>query len=160
MYLPLALLAAALPAKRWLWVLVLLYAGVSADWAGNLYREPAAIWQATMERQPGNVGAMLQYVKYVPPEEALRVLEGQPKPGDASYQTELGRVYLELRQPAEALRAFGRALAIEPGVASHVYNRGVALKALGQDEAAGIDFKRALEIDPEHKPALEAIRKK
>ena len=110
-----------------------------------------------MERQPGNVGALLQYTKYVAPEEALDALTGAPAVRDAGYQTELGRVYLELRKPAEALRAFGKALAIEPGVASHVYNRGVALDALGQREAAEMDFKRALEINPDHKPAREAL---
>ncbi|MCX6612756.1 MAG: tetratricopeptide repeat protein, partial [Acidobacteria bacterium] len=157
MYLPVALLAAAVPAVRWPWVLVLVYAGLAGDWAYSIYREPKVLWRVTMERQPGNVAALLQYTKYVAPEEALVTLMSAPAVQDAGYQTELGRVYLELRKPAEALRAFGKALAIEPGVASHVYNRGVALAALGQREAAEMDFKRALEIDPAHKPARAAL---
>jgi tetratricopeptide (TPR) repeat protein len=157
MYLPVAMLAAALPAVRWPWALVVVYAGLAGDWAYSIYREPKVLWRMTMERQPGNVGALLQYTKYVAPEEALAALLAAPALQDAGYQTELGRVYLELKKPAEALRAFGKALAIEPGVASHVYNRGVALAALGQQEAAEMDFKRALEIDPAHKPAREAL---
>ncbi len=157
MYLPVALLAAAVPAVRWPWAMVVVYAGLAGDWAYSIYREPKVLWQMTMERQPGNVGALLQYTKYVAPEEALAALLAAPALQDAGYQTELGRVYLELKKPAQALRAFGKALAIEPGVASHVYNRGVALAALGQQEAAVMDFKRALEIDPAHKPAREAL---
>ncbi len=157
MYLPVAMLAAAVPMVRWPWVFVFVYAGLAGDWAYSIYRKPTVLWRMTMERQPGNVGALLQYTKYVAPEEALAALTDAPAVQDAGYQTELGRVYLELRKPAEALRAFGRALAIEPGVASHVYNRGVALAALGQREAAELDFRRALEIDPGHKPAREAL---
>jgi tetratricopeptide (TPR) repeat protein len=157
MYLPVALLAVALPAKRWLWILALVYAGISANWASTIYRQPEAMWRATMEAQPGRIEPVLQYVKFLPPAEALRLLESNARPQLASYQTELGRVYLEMHQPAEALRAFGRALALDPAVASHVYNRGVALAALGQQDAAEMDFRRALEIDPEHKPAKAAL---
>jgi len=158
MYLTLALLAAA-PAMRWQWGLLIisLYAALGANWAITLYKHPEDAWLATMERQPGRVEPLLQYCKYVPAEKALEVLRERPSPANAGYQTELGRVFLELKQPAEALRAFGRALALEPGVASHVYNRGVALATLGQKEAAKSDFRRALEIDPQHKPARAAL---
>jgi tetratricopeptide (TPR) repeat protein len=57
----------------------------------------------------------------------------------------------------EALQAFGRALAIAPERASAAYNRGVALRALGQREAAEADFRRALELDPGHGPARRAL---
>ena len=66
-------------------------------------------------------------------------------------------MYLELKRPGEALRAFGKALADDPAKASNFYNRGVALLALGQDEAARTDFERTLGIDPQHKPAREAL---
>lgn len=157
MYIPVALLFAAFPARRELLILVCLYAAISADWAITLYRDPKAIWKATMERQVGELGPVLQYAKFLPPAEALKLLEAHADFESAAYHTEIGRVRLELGQPAEALQAFGRALAREPGVASHVYNRGVALAALGQKEAAEMDFRRALEIDPNHKPAKAAL---
>ena len=51
-------------------------------------------------------------------------------------------------QPDAALPEFGRALALAPRDARNFNNRGVALEALGQTEAARSDFERALQIDP------------
>lgn len=157
MYMAVAFLGAALPANRVLWVVVAAFTIFSADWSANIYREPREVWRLTVERQPGRLEPLLQYVKYLPPAEALAKLEANPQPDSAAYQTELGRIALEMGQPAVALHGFGKALAIEPGVASHLYNRGVALLALGQKEAAEGDFRRALEIDPEHGPAKAAL---
>ena len=43
---------------------------------------------------------------------------------------------------------FGRALALAPTDARYINNRGVALQALGQTEAARADFQHALREDP------------
>ena len=43
---------------------------------------------------------------------------------------------------------FERAVALDPMDARNFNNRGVALDALGQTEAARQDFERALKIDP------------
>lgn len=157
MAIPLLVLAIPLGSSRWLPAIALLYAAIAGTWAATLYRHPAELWKATMAIQPARIEPLLQYCKYIGAAEALTALEQCPYPQDSAYQRELGRVYLELNRPAEALRAFGRALALEPEVASNIYNRGVALKALGQIEAAHADFKRALEIDPNHKPAQQAL---
>ena len=158
MYLPVAFLFAALPVLRptvaGLWIVLL--AGVSAERAFELYRQPVALWRATIERQPGDLRALLQLCRYLEPSEALQELEKRPSSA-ANYQTELGRVYLELRRPGDALRAFGKALADDPSKASNFYNRGVALLALGQQDAARADFERTLGVDPQHKPAREAL---
>lgn len=162
MYLPLAFLAAAVPAIRASWLVIVIAAitTVTAERSYSLYRDPAALWRATLERQPDEIRPLLQYCKYIPAEAALQELLKRPRLGrHAGYHTELGRVYLDLRRPAEALSAFGRALAIEPEQASNVYNRGVALAALSQNEAATLDFKRALTIDPTHRLAREALMK-
>ena len=50
--------------------------------------------------------------------------------------------------PVQALAAFGRALAISPSDAMALNNRGVALFALGESDAARRDFERALKVDP------------
>ncbi|MFN8813794.1 MAG: tetratricopeptide repeat protein [Acidobacteriota bacterium] len=159
LYLAIALLAAALPVGGWKWKLaaVLGLAAVAWQWSAELYAKPVELWAATVRRQPGEQAAILQYARYLPPGEALALLERNPAPENAGHQTELGRLYLETARVPEALQAFGKALAIKPGVASHVYNRGVALRVLGQKEAAEADFRRALEIDPRHKLAREAL---
>jgi Flp pilus assembly protein TadD len=54
---------------------------------------------------------------------------------------------MEMNRPADALREFGRALALDPASALAHNNRGVALLSLGQREVAREDFERALEID-------------
>jgi Flp pilus assembly protein TadD len=51
---------------------------------------------------------------------------------------------LTLGRPAEALSAFGRALALEPNDAKAISNRAVALAALGSRDAAIAEFHRAL----------------
>jgi tetratricopeptide (TPR) repeat protein len=56
-------------------------------------------------------------------------------------------VLLTLGRADEALGAFGRALALDPGNARALNNRGAALLALGQKEAARADFERALKRD-------------
>ncbi len=159
LYLVIALLTVAIPAGGWRWKIaaILGLSTVAWQWSAELYAKPAELWATTVRRQPGEHAAILQYARYLNPREALALLEKNPAPGHAGYQTELGRLYLETQRPVEALQAFGRALAIEPQVASHVYNRGVALRALGQSEAAEADFLRALELDPRHKPAREAL---
>lgn len=162
MYLPLAFLAAAVPQLRapWLVILIVAFTSVTAERSYSLYREPAALWRATLDLQPQELRPLLQYCKYITADAALQELLQRPMHAQkAGYQTELGRVFLDLQRPADALSAFGRALAIEPDKASNVYNRGVALSALGQNEAAILDFKRALTIDPTHQPAREALTK-
>jgi Flp pilus assembly protein TadD len=53
-----------------------------------------------------------------------------------------------LSKPVQALTEFGRALALAPRNAEALNNRGAALLALGQKDAAVQDFERALAIDP------------
>ena len=69
-------------------------------------------------------------------------------PQDPDIATEEGRIDLTIGKPQDALVAFGRALALDPGNAAAYNNRGVALLMLGQREAARADFERALKIDP------------
>lgn len=158
MYLPIAFLFAALPTLRpavaGLWIVAL--GAISAERSSDLYRHPERLWRLTLDRQPDDLRAMLQLCRYLTPSEALAELDKRPST-DANYQTELGRVYLELQRPADALRAFGKALAADPGKASSLHNRGIALLALGQKEAARADFERALAINPTHRPAREAL---
>jgi Flp pilus assembly protein TadD len=51
-------------------------------------------------------------------------------------------------RPGDALMEFGRALALAPRSPDALNNRGAALLALDQKDAARQDFERALAIDP------------
>jgi Flp pilus assembly protein TadD len=82
----------------------------------------------------------------LPPEQGLLELEDAPS-DDPSIATERGRLLLTLGRPAEALSAFGRALALAPDDAKAISNRAVALVALGSREVAIAEFRRALEKD-------------
>jgi Flp pilus assembly protein TadD len=48
----------------------------------------------------------------------------------------------------DALMDFGKSLALKPGDARALNNRGVALQAMGQMESARADFEAALRADP------------
>jgi tetratricopeptide (TPR) repeat protein len=112
----------------------------------EVWRTEQSLWREAVERSPEKPRPRIQLARAVPPAEALDVL--RPAPMTADVVTERGRVYLDLGSPADALREFGRALALRPGDAHAINNRGVALLALGQKEAARRDFNRALTIDP------------
>jgi Flp pilus assembly protein TadD len=64
---------------------------------------------------------------------------------------------LQQGDPARALAEFGNALAQRPNDPKAILNRGVALEALGQTEAAQADFLRALERDPCQPQARENL---
>jgi protein O-mannosyl-transferase len=155
-YMAIAMLALALPpqAKWALPVLILLSVPRALVW-----RDPKALWQEAMQASPEKLRPALQYSRYVSPEEGLQTLKAYASIGsnDAQYHTELGRIAMQQRDAARALGAFGQALALDPEKASHYYNRGAALLALGQREDAEADFRRALAIDPKHGPAQKAL---
>jgi protein O-mannosyl-transferase len=111
-----------------------------------LWSNPEALWGEAARLAPGAVRPRIQLARVLTPERGLEVLRDAPD--DASISTERGRLLLTLGRPAEALAAFGRALALDPGDAKAISNRAVALAALGSREAAIAEFQRALERDP------------
>jgi len=64
---------------------------------------------------------------------------------------------MQLEQPGEALKEFGRALALAPRDPMAHNNRGAALLALGIRDHAEQDFRRALELDPCLRQARENL---
>ncbi len=166
MYLPLAALApaAALMLRRVSWkalsAIGLALALVTVS-RGNVWRSERALWAEAVERAPGKVRPRIQLSRALPADQAIEVLEKARRlaPEDARVQTELGRRYLETGEPGRSLEAFGRALALEPGNPAAWNNRGVALLALGQRDAARQDFENALKRDPCFDPAYENLAK-
>ncbi len=117
----------------------------------NLWRDPEALWSEAVRLAPGKLRPRLQLARAAPPGRGLVVLEQARElaPDDPSVASEQGRILLSQGRSAEALGAFGRALALAPNDAQALNNRGAALLALGQSsEAARADFERALDHDP------------
>ena len=147
MYLPLIAFSVAFApmVRKWMYPAAVLLIVLSIM-RMEVWRTEPSLWREAVERSPDKPRPRIQLARAVAPQDALQVLSGAPL--NADLLTERGRVYLDLQQPAEALREFGKALAIKPRDAHAVNNRGVALLALGQTAAARVDFEKALKIDP------------
>ncbi len=120
-----------------------------------------ALWQEAMERAPDKVRPRIQLARALDSASGLKVLDeaAQRFPEDFDIQTERGRLFLTAHDPADALAAFGRALALQPSSAMALNNRGVALAALGQVDAGRSDFERALQVDPCFTDAASNLRR-
>lgn len=161
LYLPMVALAAGIGvALQPLWVRgpagrVLLGAGAVAllgiCWMRMaVWSSERALWSEAVARAPHKWRPLVQLSRVAEPAEALALLQRAQHlaPQEAAVASEEGRVYLQMGLPGDALRAFGEALARDPGEPHALNNRGVALKALGQGAAARQDFERALQRDP------------
>jgi hypothetical protein len=114
------------------------------------WRTEASLWGDAVRKAPGKIRPKIQLARALEPVRALEMLEEAKRmaPEDARIPAEEGRIYLSLGKPDQALVAFGRALGLEPRSAEAFNNRGAALWALEQRQAAREDFERALAIDP------------
>jgi len=125
-------------------VLIGLSIGRMSVWASD-----RKLWTEAIQRAPDKLRPRIQLSRAVPPAEALEILKTAASlyPGDPDIDSELGRIYLELNQPAMALAEFGTVLGQRPNDPHALNNRGVALRALGQERAARKDFGHALQLD-------------
>lgn len=157
LYLAVAMLAAAVPVvprKVVLGVGVLL--GVLACGRALTWMTEESLWRDTVAKSPAKARPRVQLARVVTPSEALVVLGDL---ADPLVWAERGRVLMELGRPAEALAMFGQVLGATPGDPGALTNRGAALAALGQGEAARGDFERALASDACFYPALRNLRR-
>ena len=74
---------------------------------------------------------------------------------DPSALARTGTAAIEDHRFGDALEAFTRAAALQPGDASHCFGAGVAAFMLGQNDVAQTRFECALALDPGHLPAAE-----
>jgi len=89
--------------------------------------------------------------------EDLRRLELN-EPRNALYPARIGRNFVRMGQPREAISYFSKALAIDPTRSITYYNRGIAQQRAGDRAAAVADFRRTLKFDPEYEPARAKLR--
>lgn len=122
-----------------------------------LWERPEALWREAKRLAPGAVRPRIQLARALAPAEGLEELKDAPDV--ESVATERGRLLMTLGRPAEALSAFGRALALSPNDAGTISNRAVALAALGSRDAAVAEFQRALKKDACLSDARENLAK-
>ena len=166
MYLPMIAFCAAfgILMQRWnprlLFGMAAILIGLS-DMRTNVWQTERALWQEAVERSPGKQRPRIQLARSLNPQEGLSVLDQANRefPNDFNLESERGRLLLTTGKPAEALGAFGHALALKPSSAMAFNNRGVALAALGQNNAARADFERALRVDPCFNEAASNLRR-
>jgi len=78
-------------------------------------------------------------------------------PGEASVLYKLALVRFRAGREAAAIEALNRAAAIREGFWEAYYLRGAIFRALGATDEAAADFRRALELHPEAKPARKTL---
>jgi predicted O-linked N-acetylglucosamine transferase (SPINDLY family) len=83
------------------------------------------------------------------------VLKGLPTDADAHYNHGVALQMMHLRE--DALRAYQRALAFDPGLIAADFNIGVILQEQGRTDAAITAFEQVLARDPRHVPAHKAL---
>jgi hypothetical protein len=110
-----------------------------------VWSDPAALWREAARLAPSAVRPRIQLARLLPARQGLDELNDSPPSEEVA--TEQGRLLLTLGRPAEALQAFGRALALNPNDAKAISNRAVALAELGSRDAAIAEFQRALQHD-------------
>lgn len=142
--------------RRAIAAIVLAFMAISIRYS-ILWTNPAALWSEAKRLAPDAVRPRIQLARALPPAEGLEELKDAPDIG--SVATERGRLLLTLDRPADALSAFGRALALDPNDARAISNRAVALAALGSRDVAIAEFQRALEKDACLSDARENLSK-
>jgi tetratricopeptide (TPR) repeat protein len=116
----------------------------------DVWRSEASLWEDAMRAAPNKIRPRIQLARAANPRAALDyLLEAKTiAPTDGAVASELGRVYMTLGNPSQALAEFSRVLAANSNDALAHNNRGVALQALDLDEHARNDFRRAIALDP------------
>ncbi len=167
MYLPMfafaaaaALLLGRVKSPALLAGIALLLAALSAQ-RTMVWMTDESLWREAVERAPKKLRPKLQLARALPAAKGLELLAKArlDAPHAPEIATEIGKILLREGQPDGALEEFGRALALAPMDARNMNNRGVALQALGQTEAARADFESALRTLPSLAEARENLAK-
>jgi tetratricopeptide (TPR) repeat protein len=71
-------------------------------------------------------------------------------PGNLKAWIDLGNSYFDSHQPAKAIEAYGKALAIDPTNPDVLTDQGVMYRELRQFDKAIANFEKASKLDPKH----------
>jgi Flp pilus assembly protein TadD len=113
--------------------------------------EALLIYERLSLLDPTNVNATANYMSLLrqkDPQRALSRLQNleQQNPNRPSLQGQIGMVYADMNDTPDAVRAFSRAIALDPGNAVYPFNLGVLYDRLGNDKKAAENYRAALDI--------------
>ena len=127
------------------------------------YRDPFALYRATLQENPGcwmahyNLGVVLS--EQGEADQAIdhyrRAVDLRPDYAKAHYN--LGRLLVEQGQLADAIAHCEKAAALNPADADAQNNLGVTLFGIGRADDAIAHYRKALEISPENVAALSNL---
>jgi Flp pilus assembly protein TadD len=127
------------------------------------YRDPFALYRATLQENPGcwmahyNLGVVLS--EQGEADQAIdhyrRAVDLRPDYAKAHYN--LGRLLVEHGQLADAIAHCEKAAALNPADADAQNNLGVTLFGIGRANDAIAHYRKALEISPENVAALSNL---
>jgi Flp pilus assembly protein TadD len=125
------------------------------------WSDPAALWMEAVRLAPERLEPRLALVRLLEPRQALELLvETQQKwPAEAAVATAAGQVLLRAGRPRDALAEFDRALELAPRDPAARTGRAAAWLALGQEDAAREELRRALAAEPCFLPAQIAAKR-
>jgi len=137
-------------------VLAALSAGRTYVWMSD-----QRLWREAVRRAPRKARPKIELAKTVRAAEALDLLAQarELEPHNPEIPADIGKVLLDEQQYDGALTELSRALSVDPRNALALNNRGVAFAALGQTEAARLDFESALRLDPNLAEARENLNR-
>ncbi len=112
-------------------------------------------FRLALELAPGSTIVALNYAAWLRKHnrlaEAAGVLECAPESAQTRLQS--GLLALRMRDHPRAIRAFERAIALQPNAVQAWHGLGSALRATGELDAASEAFRKATELEPDYAPA-------
>lgn len=109
-------------------------------------------YESLLKIVPNNIDAVINMSGLLQkqyPEIALRKLLDldEKHPGNPGIAAQLGMVYAQAGDSAQAMVALGKAAALQPENASHMYNMAIVADRTGKKQQAINYYERALEVD-------------
>lgn len=114
------------------------------------WRDPVALWMEAVRLAPDRVEPRLALAPRLPPAQALELLvEARRRwSRDSRVAVATGHAFLRGGRPREAMAEFDDALTASPRNAAALAGRAAAWLALGQENAAREEVRRALAVAP------------
>jgi tetratricopeptide (TPR) repeat protein len=87
-----------------------------------------------------------------------KVAQKAPSHPDALFRKVVLAAQLERLSPKQAYNQFSQLLALQPFQPQYQYNAGLAAWQMGRQDLARAHWRQALQLDPDYKPAKDALK--